>query len=390
MNISELPTRQYQMKNSTLIQSAEMLKLFLERDIADLAARGMGAAQIAELDTLTQEFKEQKPDTWWRSNLKEVVAQRDALRTELQYTIEEIRVICSVVFKQSPTYNSFQFEGLSRVNNKEYIVRVQTIIDRATEHSAELSPKGINAAMITALTATLEAFDNKRDQADIAESVRNNKTLERIQKGNELWNLVDEYARLANIYYKRRDAAKANDYYGVINPPKGSNAPTAPTDLVYNTPNIYFEADEDATSHELHNSTNNINYDFVKTFTGEAVEVAFPTQGALYYRIRSRNSDNMLSPFSEPLMLVADLAAPDNARYENGYLIADQVPGANQIEWQFQDINAGNSWTEIAITPSWSYEYTLPNGHWNVRCRAIADPITSSWTVFTIQVATGG
>ena len=97
MNISELPTRQYQMKNSALIQSAEMLKLFLERDIADLEARGMGAAQIAELDTLTQEFKDLKPDTWWRSNLKEVVAQRDALRTELQYTIEEIRVICSVV-----------------------------------------------------------------------------------------------------------------------------------------------------------------------------------------------------------------------------------------------------------------------------------------------------
>lgn len=390
MNISELPVRQYNMKNSTLIQSAEMLKLFLERDVADLTPRGMGAPQIAELETLTQEFKELKPDSWWRSNLKSIVAERDALRTEIQYTIEEIRVISAIVFKQSPAYNSFQFEAISRANNKEFIVRVRTIIDRATEYSAELTPKGVNAAMISALTATLEAFDNKRDEADMADSLRNSKTLERISKGNELWDIVDEYARLANLYYKRRDAAKANDYYDVIYPPKGSTAPTAPTDLVYNTPNIYFEADEDATSHELHNSTNNINYDFVKTFTGEAVEVAFPTQGALYYRIRSRNSDNMLSPFSDALMLVADLAAPDNARYENGYLIADQVPGANQIEWQFQDINGGNSWTEIAITPAWSYEYALPNGHWNVRCRAIADTITSSWTVFTIQVATGG
>lgn len=390
MNQVEMPIRQYAMSNATLIQSAEMLKIFLERDASDLSSRGIGAAQITELETLTTEFADLKPDSWWRSNTKLLNAQRDAVRTDIQYTLEEIREICLIVFKPSPTYDSFQFDGINKVNNMEFVVRVRTVIDRATEHTAELSPKGVNAAMITALTASLTSFDTLRDQADIADSLRNSKTIERINKGNELWKLVDEFARLANIYYKRRDTAKANDYYGVINPPKGSNAPTAPTDLTYNTPNIYFEADDDATSNELHSSTDNIDYQFVKSFTGESVEVEYPTQGVLYYRIRSRNSNNQLSPFSDALMLIADLAAPNNARYENGYLIADEVIGASEIQWQFQDHSGGDSWTEIAITSSWSYEYTLPNGHWNVRCRAKNGDSYSTWTVFTVQVASGG
>ncbi len=390
MNQAEMPLRQYAMSNATLIQSAEMLSIFLERDASDLSARGIGAAQITALETLTTEFRDLKPDSWWRSNTKLLNAQRDAVRSDIQYTIEEIREICQIVFKQSPTYDSFQFDGINKTNNMEFVVRVRTVIDRATEHSAQLSPKGVNAAMITALTASLTSFDTLRDQADIADSLRSSKTIERINKGNELWTLVDEFARLANIYYKRRDAAKANDYYGIVNPSKGSNAPTPPTDLTYNTPNIYFQADEDATSNELHSSTDNIDYTFVKSFTGESVEVEYPTQGVIYFRIRSRNSNNQLSPFSEPLMLIADLSAPQNARYENGFLIADEVIGANEIEWQFQDHSGGSSWTEIAVTSSWSYEYTLPNGHWNVRCRAKNGSSLSTWTLFTVQVANGG
>lgn len=390
MNQVEMPLRQYAMSNATLIQSAEMLKIFLERDASDLSARGIGAAQITALETLTTEFRDLKPDSWWRSNTKLTVEQRDTLRIDIQYTIEEIREICQIVFKQSPTYDSFQFDSINRTNNMEFVVRVRTVIDRATEHSAQLSPKGVNAAMITALTASLTSFDTLRDQADVADSLRSSKTIERINKGNELWKLVDEFARLANIYYKRRDAAKANDYYGIVNPSKGSNAPTPPTDLTYNTPNIYFQADEDATSNELHSSTDNIDYTFVKSFTGESVEVDYPTQGVIYFRIRSRNSNNQLSPFSEPLMLIADLSAPQNARYENGFLIADEVIGANEIEWQFQDHSGGSSWTEIAVTSSWSYEYTLPNGHWNVRCRAKNGSSLSTWTLFTVQVANGG
>lgn len=136
MNQVEMPIRQYAMSNATLIQSAEMLKIFLERDASDLSSRGIGAAQITELETLTTEFAELKPDSWWRSNTKLVVEQRDAARTDIQYTLEEIREICLIVFKPSPTYDSFQFDGINRTNNMEFVVRVRTVIDRATEHTA--------------------------------------------------------------------------------------------------------------------------------------------------------------------------------------------------------------------------------------------------------------
>ncbi|HRI29928.1 MAG TPA: hypothetical protein PLQ21_00245 [Candidatus Kapabacteria bacterium] len=63
MNQVEMPIRHYAMSNATLIQSAEMLKIFLERDASDLSSRGIGAAQITELETLTTEFADLKPDS---------------------------------------------------------------------------------------------------------------------------------------------------------------------------------------------------------------------------------------------------------------------------------------------------------------------------------------
>lgn len=186
---------------------------YLQRDAAELDARGVTAARLANLDTLLADFFTH-PEAGVMSALVSVaVSKRNIMYDNLMARLRDVAGVASMALGvQSAEYRSFRYAKIHELGQDSFLFRAETMCDRADEFQAILTPRGISAADILAIRNLLPTFKNLIKAVDNANFQRDISTDKRHKSANDLYTELVDLAGIAKIYYQDRDEAKYNDY----------------------------------------------------------------------------------------------------------------------------------------------------------------------------------
>lgn len=214
------PQRDYTLSDSELFVKCGEVVQWMTRDEAEFTTRGVTVADRTAFNTLTTDFGDLDPDTYYMSLISEAVETKNLHKTEVVRGIQKI----SGFFEQqwgtaSPQYRGLGIKGLARMAESSYLVAGKQVVRRAEERLTTLQSIGLTQADIDALAASTAAMDAGMDAVALAEENREEKRNERVIAGNELYASLVKYCMIGKLIWENVNEAKYNDYviYKAVN-----------------------------------------------------------------------------------------------------------------------------------------------------------------------------
>lgn len=212
MATSEI-TLKFNFSYGELLAQALEKQTYLTRDSADLLPRGVTPARLTAFDGMIVAFKNTTEDGILQSLVSVAVDKRDVLQEAIMVKIRDVAGVASLALgAQSAEYRTFQYGDINKLSPAEFLIRADSICDRADAYTTQLQAKGITPAMITAIRADFPAFQTLIKDADTAKGNRDINTQNRRTVANTLYTEIVALAEIAKVYYQDRDEAKYNDY----------------------------------------------------------------------------------------------------------------------------------------------------------------------------------
>ena len=151
-------------------------------------------------------------DEMWIGNVTDATQAKDALAVDLKSKIRTIRNMAEIKWtNKSGKYRSYGFEDMDGLNDNNLVRLGRRVITVATDQQTELASEGFTVAMLTALTSTVDDFDDSVDNKISVEKERDVAQQSRVEAGNELYTFLDKYCSIGkSIWFS--DPAKYNDY----------------------------------------------------------------------------------------------------------------------------------------------------------------------------------
>ncbi len=215
--------RDYTIGDDEVWQQADSLVQSMQRDATDFAARMVDATRIAEITTLSTQFKNLPTDPELLGIISTATEIKDATALQLRQKISSVRNMAETKFGNNGKFRTFDFGELSRLPDSDLYRTAKRVVRVGTSFLADLASEGLTAAMLTQITTLATTLDTNIDTMEAAVENRDIKTQERVTVGNSLWAAMVKYANVGKSLYEFTDEAKYNDY--VLTP---SAAPTPP------------------------------------------------------------------------------------------------------------------------------------------------------------------
>ncbi|MFX0137554.1 MAG: hypothetical protein ACFFDN_28205 [Candidatus Hodarchaeota archaeon] len=214
--------RDYNMPDSELMFLAGDLVTFMTRDSAEFALRGVDAAAITAFETLGNEFEVFPPDEYYSA---QVTAEVEAKNTARDNSYDWIQKI-SGFFEQQWGLNSWQYNqlGIKRLfhaSDDKFKSTCRNVVAVANDQLSNLTAIGLTQADIDALDAEAQTMEDKGHATKEKVALRDSKTQERTEKGNELFSYCKKYATIGKLIWENVDEAKYNDYIIYKKEPQG-------------------------------------------------------------------------------------------------------------------------------------------------------------------------
>jgi len=178
-----------------------------------------------------------------------------------------------------------------RLTDDLLLVTSRDMHTKMTEYMTDMSDLGLTVEMLDDWSDLNDQFEAARNAQDDAIQIRDEKTYDRISKGNEIYKLVSTYASFGKRIYEKTNPPRYNDYI-VYDTPVGSI--TAPENLTVDVATMVFSWSPvtNATSYVLEASVEVGSPDFEVIYSGPDNFVNYipNSEGIRNYRIRCRNS----------------------------------------------------------------------------------------------------
>jgi hypothetical protein len=211
------PLTTYNFSNADLMQLASNYVTFMTRDTTEFAVRGVTAIDITDFQALGNAFEVFPADAVYQADVTIEVNAKNAARDAAMISIQLIEGF----FEQqwgatSPQYKKLRVKGLSRASDNLFLSIARGVVTQSDQNLATLTLIGMTQAMIDALTADAQTMEDKMNSVVDKESIRESKTVERVDDGNELYSFVQKYSKIGKAIWENVDEVKYKDY--VINP----------------------------------------------------------------------------------------------------------------------------------------------------------------------------
>lgn len=221
------PKTDFNFAYSDLEQLGDKALDLIDRDAAELLSYGVDATYRTEVETMIDALKNYPTDEELQGAASVATSEKDVAADELKVGIRGMMVRVKQVFGiDSPTYARFGTKGMDEMTDNDLVRCGRRVSRMATNYLTELAPKGVDAAMITALDVLTEALDDAIDRQDAAVRSRNSATQERVGIANTLYAKVVELFDFGKDHWFTRNEAKYNDYV-IYNVPGGGSTPPA-------------------------------------------------------------------------------------------------------------------------------------------------------------------
>jgi hypothetical protein len=205
-------TRNYLFADGVLKQKADRLANTLTRDLKDLAARKITAANVDSLRILTNNFDEHSTDQELLGLVNEATLKKNATRKQAEIAVRSVKNMAAITYSSKGKYGNFGFENLTRLSDENFYRLTKRVVRTATKYLPDLEPQGLTAAKIAALQTLSKTFDDELDAMADAVTNRDIEAEERINKGNALWAEMTKLASVGKSVYEDVNEAKYNDY----------------------------------------------------------------------------------------------------------------------------------------------------------------------------------
>ena len=292
--------RLYMMSDSELIAFANGLCLNITRDIIQFTTRGVLAADVVSLTALINAFEIFPNDSYYQANVSIAVEKKDNDRLDLTVKVRDVTQ-CAIIKwgENSPKYKKFGVRNISKLKDNEFFTTCRQVVLTATEYLDDLDDVGLTQDMIDAVEDGADTFETDIEAINTAITQRDIKTVERITKGNEIYNYVTKYCKIGKIIWDDIDEAKYNDYliYPKVNhnlyKPKNL---TAERDIEIPTfVNLAWDEVEDATIYQIFISLTELGTPSNKfQLLNTTSDYSFKAPGIIgkrnHFKIRARNA----------------------------------------------------------------------------------------------------
>jgi len=226
--------RTYNMTDAELAMFTSNLIVFMTRDATEFAAKGVDALAITALETLGDAFEVFPNDEYYRADVTLAVEAKDAARENCEVQARAVIGCARIKWGDSSAQvKRFGAGSMTNEPDKKCLTTMRQVVTVATDYLLDLAAEGLTQAMIDALDAEAQTMEDEMNDIAGKEAVRDLKTQERIDKGNELYGFVTKYCEIGKIIWQDVDEAKYNDY---VIYPAGSDLPGKVLNMDYDMP----------------------------------------------------------------------------------------------------------------------------------------------------------
>lgn len=386
--------RAYNMSNPDLMMFASNLANTITQDLSEFENYGVNSDTVEQFRELCDEFENFPPDQYYLADIGIATEDKDEARREL--ILETRRITNRAIIKwgeNSSRYKKFGVFGLSEMTDKNLLATSRLVVLTAESYLSELSDEGLTQDIIDNYRNLTQEFEYKLNAIGEANSVRADKTQERVILGNNLYALVVKYCTIGKSIWFDVDEARYNNYL-IYNGGGGGGgfAPAVPTGLRYEYADamVRWNAVNGATSYQLQWSNNNVDWETLYEEDGTAFNTGDILPDHSYLRIRSRDS-NGFSAYSAVLNIVYEyvLVGPANLTHVPAMpgFTWDAVVGAMDYEVELRDASATDEdYIKIYYGDSTDLYYANQPGSFYVRVRSWNNIGTSGWNLLAYIV----
>jgi len=207
----------------------------------------------------------------------------------------------------SPQVKRFNAGKMTTSSDRSFLTLARQCITLATEYLADLAAQGLTQSMIDDLSTEAQLMEDEMNNISAKESLRDLKTQERIDDGNELYDFVSQYCEIGKIIWQDVDEAKYNDY--VIYPAvqsslsKPQNLAASFDPLNPSPVTLTWDLVTDATSYDIYTNVAAIgapagDYTLLNNYPTSPALVPPIFDKRNYYKIKAIN-DTDTSPYSD-------------------------------------------------------------------------------------------
>lgn len=284
--------RNYILSDSELTMFASNLVITMTRDSVEMAAKGVTAGDITALGAKGDELEVFPVDEIYRLDVTAAVEAKDAIRADLTLKIRDVVGMSTIKFGRDSTQTrKFRTKNMTTESDMVFLSTVRMAVLQATALLTDLTPLGLTQLMIDDIEALGQDFENAMNDVFDAVEIRNDKTAERIEIGNELYALVTKYCEIGKIIWDDVDEAKYNDYI-IYSYPAGVPGKVLNMAFMPSTNTISWSAELSADSYQLQYAPNSPSPVWTQIYAGTATEYRHDgVTGVCLYRCRGINEN---------------------------------------------------------------------------------------------------
>ncbi len=391
--------RNYNMFDAELCMFTSNLCNFLTRDLNDLSILGLTEDMIDDLKSLGDTFEVFPPDETFVGDLMIATENKNSLRFQLQEIMRTMALRVETKWgANSGKYKRLNPGQISRHIDDIFLTTSRDMHIKMNEYLPDMTNLGLSQDMLDDWADLNEQFELARNAQADAVALRDEKTKERINLGNQVYELVTTYCNFGKRIYEKTNPAKYNDYviYGAgtgssDNGGGGNPQLSAPTNFRYDFADrtVRWNAVNGATSYQLESSDDNTTWDVMY----EGGDTEFYTGEMLpdhkYLRIRSRNANGFSTFATYNVVYEYVLNGPTNLTHNPALpgFTWDAVPNATAYEVQLRLASGtDDDYNLIYFGNDTTLIHGDPVGSYYVRARSWSNSGLSGWHLLAYSV----
>ena len=215
--MANITKRKYNLSDGDFAEKCDSVLGAATRDLAQLADFGITATRISDIETILASFKDFPDDSYYSGLMMEATAGKNTalenMTNLLQGHMARVRVKLG---EKSSEYQGMNWDAYYKLSQSEKVHRARTLKTKLATLVAQLGSEGLTAAKITELADAITATDTALTEKDAAVGLRDNKAKERVDLGNQLYDLINGICEYGKEVWRDSDESKYNDY--VLNP----------------------------------------------------------------------------------------------------------------------------------------------------------------------------
>jgi hypothetical protein len=205
--------RDFNFEDSTLEQLADFTYNNVERDLTELAPRGVTQTTLDNFRVLIDDFKDYPTDEEFVGKITIAVGVKNTAKDEALTLSRTLRTAVENTYVEQPDMISlFKFEGLNKLDEDQLPRAMRKFHRLGVEYQAGLAAEGITVQWLVDYRKAVDLLDDELDNVEKAEEVRDKSAQVRIEKANKVYREVVRLTNIGKDYFFSRDEAYYNDY----------------------------------------------------------------------------------------------------------------------------------------------------------------------------------